>query len=48
MSGGKIRILGISGSLRADSSNSTLVRLAASLPDPEVEFEIERTEPRPS
>lgn len=42
MSGGKIRILGISGSLRADSSNSTLVRLAASLPDPEVEFEIQR------
>jgi chromate reductase, NAD(P)H dehydrogenase (quinone) len=40
VSGGKIRILGISGSLRADSSNSTLIRLAASLPDPEVEFEI--------
>jgi chromate reductase, NAD(P)H dehydrogenase (quinone) len=35
-----MRILGISGSLRADSANSTLIRLAASLPDPEVEFEI--------
>src|SRR4051812_38100096 len=37
-----IRILGISGSLRAESSNSTLIRLAAALPDPEVGFEIYR------
>lgn len=37
-----MRILGIAGSLRADSSNGTLLKIAASIPDPETEFEIYR------
>ncbi|MEO6094641.1 MAG: NAD(P)H-dependent oxidoreductase [Fibrobacteria bacterium] len=38
----RMRILGIAGSLREDSSNGTLLKIAASLPDPEVELEIYR------
>ena len=35
-----MRILGVSGSLRADSHNTLLLREAAELFDPEVEFEL--------
>jgi chromate reductase len=37
-----MKILGISGSLREKSSNTTLLRLMGDIPFPEVEFEIHR------
>ena len=42
---GKVRdmkIVGIAGSLRESSSNGTLLKIIASIPDPEVHFEIFR------
>src|SRR4051812_37177157 len=35
-----MKILGISGSLREKSSNTTLLKIIQSIPDPEIEFEI--------
>lgn len=37
-----MKIVGIAGSLRESSSNGTLLKIIASIPDPEVEFEIYR------
>jgi chromate reductase len=37
-----MKILGISGSLRENSSNTTLLKIIRSIPGPEVEFEIYR------
>ncbi|MDB5049439.1 MAG: azr 1 [Fibrobacteres bacterium] len=37
-----MKILGISGSLRENSSNTTLLKIIQAIPDPEVEFEIYR------
>jgi NAD(P)H-dependent FMN reductase len=38
--GGRMKILGISGSLRESSSNTTLLKIIRSVPHPEVEFEL--------
>jgi NAD(P)H-dependent FMN reductase len=38
--GGRMKILGISGSLRESSSNTTLLKILRSIPNAEVEFEL--------